>query len=122
LKVTRFEELEIWQLGRELYKLVFEITSVEPFVKDFRFRDQMRASSGSVSDNISEGFERGGNKEFIQFLSVAKGSCGEVRNQSYRAFDSNYISQEVLDNLLARTDIISRKTANLILHLKNSQH
>ena len=122
MKVTRFEELEIWQLGRELYKLVFEITSVEPFVKDFRFRDQMRASSGSVSDNISEGFERGGNKEFIQFLSVAKGSCGEVRNQSYRAFDSNYISQEVLDNLLARTDIISRKTANLILHLKNSQH
>ena len=74
MRVTRFEELEIWQLARELYKLVFEITSVEPFVKDFRFRDQMRASSGSVSDNISEGFERGGNKEFIQFLSVAKGS------------------------------------------------
>jgi four helix bundle protein len=55
MRVTRFEELEIWQLARELYKLVFEITSVEPFVKDFRFRDQMRASSGSVSDNISEG-------------------------------------------------------------------
>ena len=122
MKVTRFEDLEIWMLARELYKHVFEITSIEPFVSDFRFRDQIRASSGSVSDNIAEGFDRGGNKEFIQFLFVAKGSCGEVRNQSYRAFDCNYISQAVLDNLLARTDAISRKTANLIVYLKNSQH
>ena len=122
MKVTRFEDLEIWQLARELYKLVFKITSEEPFCRDFRFRDQMRDSSGSVSDNIAEGFERGGNKEFIQFLSVAKGSCGETRNQSYRAFDSNYISQDVLNELLERTDIISRKTTNLIKSLKASEH
>jgi four helix bundle protein len=120
MKVTRFEDLEIWQLARELYKLVFKFTSKEPFCHDFRFRDQIRASSGSVSDNLAEGFERGGNKEFIQFLSVAKGSCGETRNQSYRAFDSNYISQEVLDDLLIRTETISRKTANLIKILKTS--
>ena len=118
--VTRFEDLEIWQLARELYKLVFRLTSEEPFNRDFRFRDQIRDSSGSVSDNIAEGFERGGNKEFIQFLSVAKGSCGETRNQSYRAFDSNYISQEVLNELLNRTETISRKTANLIKTLKSS--
>ena len=118
--VTRFEDLEIWQLARELYKLVFRLTSEEPFNSDFRFRDQIRDSSGSVSDNIAEGFERGGNKEFIQFLSVAKGSCGETRNQSYRAFDSNYISQEVLNELLNRTETISRKTANLIKTLKSS--
>ena len=122
MRVTRFEDLEIWQLARELYKLVFKITSEEPFCRDFRFRDQMRDSSGSISDNIAEGFERGGNKEFIQFLSVSKGSCGETRNQSYRAFDSKYITQEVLDELLNLTDLISRKTANLIKTLKASDH
>ena len=122
MKVTRFEDLEIWQLARELYKFVFKITLEEPFCRDFKLRDQIRASSGSVSDNIAEGFDRGGNKEFIQFLFFAKGSCGETRNQSYRAFDSDYISQEILDELLERTDTISRKTTNLIKTLKNSDH
>jgi len=122
MRITRFEDLEIWQLARQLYKFVFRITSEKPFCNDFRLRDQMRASSGSVSDNIAEGFERGGNKEFIQFLFVAKGSCGETRNQAYRAFDSNYLSQEILDDLLERTETISRKTANLIKTLKSSDH
>jgi four helix bundle protein len=120
--VTRFEDLEIWRLARELYKIVFRITSEKPFCNDFKFRDQIRSSSGSVSDNIAEGFERGGNKEFIQFLSVAKGSCGETRNQSYRAFDSNYISEKTLEDLLSRTETISRKTTNLIKSLKASDH
>jgi len=120
MKVSRFEDLEIWKLARELYKYVFKITSQEPFCHDYKFRDQMRDSSGSISDNIVEGFERGGNKEFIQFLSIAKGSCGETRNQSYRAFDVGYITQDVLDELLKRTDTISRKTANLIKSIKSS--
>lgn len=122
MKVTRFEDLEIWKLARELYRLVFKITSEEPFCRDYKFRDQMRDSSGSVSDNIAEGFGRGGNKEFIQFLSVAMGSCSETRNQSYRAFDSNYISEEILDEFLERTDHLLRKTANLIKTLKSSDH
>jgi len=120
MKVSRFEELEIWKLARELYKYVFRITSLEPFCRDYKFRDQMRDSSGSISDNIAEGFERGGNKEFIQFLSIAKGSCGETRNQSYRAFDVEYITQDVLDELLKRTDTLSRKIANLIKSIKSS--
>lgn len=122
MKVSRFEDLEVWQLARELYKFVFEITNIPPFANDFRFRDQMRASSGSVSDNIAEGFHRGGNKEFIQFLFVSKGSCGETRNQSYRAFDSKYISQDILNELLERTDKILRKTTNLIKSLKGSEY
>jgi four helix bundle protein len=120
MKVNRFEELEIWKLARELYKFVFKLTCMEPFCKDFKLRDQIRNSSGSISDNIAEGFERGGNKEFIQFLSVAKGSSGETRNQSYRAFDSNYISVDVLNELLNRTETLSRKIANLIKTLKSS--
>jgi len=120
MRVNNFEDLEIWRMARELYKIVFKMTSEEPFCRDFRFRDQMRDSSGSVSDNIAEGFERGGNKEFIQFLSVAKGSNGETRSQAYRAYDSKYINDEQLNQILTLTDSISRKTANLIKSLKSS--
>ncbi len=122
MKITKFEDLEIWQLSRDLCKRVYSITSREPFQSDFRFRDQIRASSGSVSDNIAEGFDRGGNKEFIQFLFVAKGSCGETRNQSYRAFDCNYLTKDELDELLSSTDMLSRKITNLIKRLKESEH
>lgn len=122
MKITRFEELEIWQLGRELYKRIFEITSTEPLCKDYKLRDQIRGSSGSVPDNIAEGFDRGGNKEFIYFLSIARGSCGETRSQSYRAYDSKYIDSETLEYLLARTATISSKTINLIKHLRNTDH
>lgn len=118
--VKRFEDLEIWQEARELCKIVYEISSTGPFSTDFKFRDQMRASAGSTVDNIAEGFDRGGNKEFYQFLSVSKGSCGEVRSQSYRAFDNKYITEVQLKDLLERTDKLSRKTSNLMNHLKSS--
>ena len=118
--VKRFEDLEIWQEARELCRIVYEITSTGPFSNDFKFRDQIRASAGSAVDNIAEGFDRGGNKEFYQFLSVSKGSCGEVRSQSYRALDTKYITKVQLNDLLERTDTLSRKTYNLMQHLKNS--
>jgi len=121
MKVERFEDLEIWQDARELCKIVYDITSLTPFNIDFRFRDQIRASAGSIVDNIAEGFDRGGNKEFYQFLSVAKGSCGEVRSQSYRAFDCKYTTEKQLNDLLERTDKISRKISSLMQHLKSSQ-
>ena len=118
--VKRFEDLEVWQEARELCKVVYEITSTEPFSHDYKFRDQIRASAGSAMDNISEGFNRGGNKEFYQFLSVTLGSIGEVRSQSYRASDVGYINEEKLNDLLRRTDVLGRKTYNLMQHLKNS--
>jgi len=121
MKIERFEDLKIWQEARELSKRIFEITSISPFSSDFKFRDQIRASSGSVMDNIAEGFERDGNKEFVQFLSMAKGSCGEIRSQSYRAFDYQYINQEILDELISRTIQLSKKISSLMAYLKKSE-
>jgi four helix bundle protein len=100
--------------------MVYEITSIEPFSKDFKFKDQLRDAAVSDMDNIAEGYGRGGNREFINFLSIAKGSNDEVRSQSYRAFDFNYINQDKLDELLERTDKISKKISNFIQYLKKS--
>ena len=122
MKIERFEDLEIWQLARELCKLIFAITSQDPFNHDFKLRDQIRGSSGSVMDNIAEGFERDGNKEFAQFLSMAKGSSGECRSQSYRAFDYQYVNQEVLNDLINRTTTLSKKISSMITYLKRSDY
>ena len=120
MNYSRFEDLPIWQKSRELAKFIFEITSKEPFCKDFKLRDQIRSSSGSVMDNIAEGFERSGNKEFIQFLYIGKGSCGETRSQSYRAFDYKYIDDATLEQMKHKTEEISGEISNFIKYLKNS--
>ena len=121
MKIERFEDLEVWKEARELCIFIKEITNRESFAKDFRFRDQVKTSSGSIMDNIAEGFERDGKKEFIQFLSIAKGSCGETRSQCYRALDYSYISKEVSDQLLERTIKLSKKLASFINYLKSSE-
>ena len=120
MKIDRFEDMEIWKDARDLCKYVFELTSKEIFNKDFRFRDQIRASAGSIMDNIAEGFERGGNKEFGQFLYYSKGSCGETRSQGYRAMDFNYISEAEFNQLSERALKISIKIAHLVKYLKDS--
>jgi four helix bundle protein len=120
MKIERFEDLEVWKESRELCIFIKEITNTESFVKDFRFREQIKASSGSIMDNIAEGFERDGKKEFIQFLSIAKGSCGETRSQCYRALDYKYISKETLDQLLEKTIKLSKKISSFITYLKKS--
>jgi four helix bundle protein len=120
MKIERFEDLEIWQEARGLCKFVFSITLSDTFKKDFKFRDQIRASSGSIMDNIAEGFERGGNKEFMQFLYIAKGSCGETRSQSYRAFDFQYLSNEEYALLSEKTTNLSKRISGFITYLKNS--
>jgi four helix bundle protein len=120
MNITRFEDLEIWKESRKLCNKIYDITSDGPFSQDYKFRDQIRSSSGSSMDNIAEGFDRGGNKEFYQFLSISRGSVGEVRSQSYRAFDFNYINEITLNDILEKTDSLSRKIHNLMEHLRKS--
>ena len=119
-KVERFEDLVIWQQARKLSKEVYEITKSGDFRYDSRFVQQIRAASGSIMDNIAEGFERDGNKEFIQFLYVAKGSCGEVRSQIYRAYDAQCINEETFTRMLNESLSINKGILNFIKSLKAS--
>lgn len=99
-----FEDLEIWQLARVFAKL----------------KNQINGSSGSVMDNIAEGFERGGNNEFVNFLSIAKGSLGESKSQLYRAYDREYLSQETLSEMKIQCEELASKIGRLINYLNQS--
>jgi len=115
--IRKFEDLEIWQLARDLSLQVILISKNTALKTDFRFKDQIKASSGSVMDNIAEGFERDGNLEFRQYLSIAKGSVGETRSQVYRLFDSEYISEKQSKDLIIHCEHLSKKIANFISYL-----
>src|SRR5690606_4856186 len=115
--IKRFEDLEIWQEARNLSKEIINIAKHTELKTDYRFKEQIKSASGSVMDNIAEGFERGGNIEFRQFLSIAKGSAGETRSQVYRLFDNEYINEEKLDFLISEYEKLSRKINNFITYL-----
>ena len=118
--VKSFEDLEVWKKARVLSQIIFEITNELPFSKDFSLRNQINDASGSIMDNIAEGFDRGGNKEFIQFLAYARGSCGEVRSQLYRAEDRKYIDNERSKELRLSTEEISKMITGLMKYLQQS--
>ena len=121
-KVENFEDLVIYQKARVLAVHVYEITREGEFKYDTRFVQQIRAAVGSISDNIAEGFERQGNKEFKNFLYIAKGSCGEVRSQIQRALDVGFISKETYIQLYDEAKALSVAIANFIKSIKDSDY
>lgn len=116
-----FEEIDAWQKARVLAREIYSVTDRGPFSKDFGLKDQIRRASISVLSNIAEGFERDGKKEFIQFLSVAKGSAGEVKAQLYIAMDQIYLTQSEFDKIADLVNETSRMIGGLIGYLKQSR-
>jgi four helix bundle protein len=107
-KVEHFEDLIAWRKARALTAEIYRVSSQGAFSRDFGLKDQIRRASVSVMANIAEGFERSKPREFHQFLSVAKGSCAEVRSQLYVALDAQYVEQQVFNLLLAQADEVGR--------------
>src|SRR6266705_4343581 len=116
-RLERFEDVDAWKVARELTKSVYQVTAAGKFSRDFGLRDQIRRAAVSILSNIAEGFERGGDKEFLQFLSVAKGSCGETRAQLYVALDQAYISVEEYELLFNSAMEVSQLISGLMRYL-----
>ncbi|MBN2635508.1 MAG: four helix bundle protein [Prolixibacteraceae bacterium] len=119
--IQKFEDIIAWQKARLLCQVINDYTNKERFSKDFKLVAQIKGSSGSAMDNIAEGFERGGNKEFIQFLYISKGSAGETRSQLYRALDNEYINKEEFQEAYNLSDEVGKLIRGLINHLKESE-
>lgn len=119
--ISKFEDLEVWQKAREFNLRVFDAIQSIQGRKDFSLADQLNRSAGSCMDNIAEGFEREGNKEFIHFLSIAKGSIGESRSQLYRAVDRGHVEQSFFDGLKSDCETLSKNIAGFMGYLKNSE-
>ena len=119
--IQSFEDLKVWQKARLLCTEVFSITSISNLSKDFGLKDQINRSSGSIMDNIAEGFGRKGNLEFINFLTYSNGSACECKSQLYRAYDRNYITEEKRRELSDMADEITKMITSLIAYLGGSE-
>lgn len=118
--LRRFEDLEAWKRARELTRAVYSCSKIGTFARDFGLRDQIRRAAVSVMSNIAEGFERSGTAEFVQFLSVSKGSAGEVESQLYVALDQGYISDDQFRLLKESALSTKRLIAGLMAYLRRS--
>ena len=121
MSVQSFEDLNVWKRARELVNIIYKITKNKKFFQDKGLVDQIRRAAVSILSNISEGFERGSNVEFIQFLYIAKASCGEVRCQIIIAFDQGYIDEGEVTEIKELTMRVSGMIGNLISYLRKSK-
>jgi four helix bundle protein len=115
-----FTDIEAWQKTRELTNQIYKVTKQAAFSKDFELRGQIRSASVSAMSNIAEGFERNGTAEFVQFLSIAKGSVAEVASQLYVALDERYVTAEQFEVLSALARDTNRKIGGLMIYLRRS--
>lgn len=118
--IYKFEDLEVWLHARSICQSIRELTTKGDFAKDFGLKDQIQRSSGSVMDNIAEGYDRDGTREFIQFLYIAKGSLAETRSQLHRSFDFGYINEQQFSELYQQCNLLSTKIKNFISYLSTS--
>jgi len=121
MKITKFEDLEIWTLSLKVTKLIYDFTSMEKFRKDFSLRDQVRRSVISISANIVEGFEKNNNNELIRYLKISKGSVGETRNHLYIALAVGYLSQEEFTEANELLLTLANQVGKFISYLKSKK-
>ncbi|TAL41210.1 MAG: four helix bundle protein [Chitinophagaceae bacterium] len=119
--IKRFEDIDAWKVGRELCSKLGSLIDDGIFKSSYKLIGQIEGSSGSIMDNIAEGFERGTRAEFIQFLGYAKGSCGEFRSQLYRTLDRKYLTQEQFDEFYVMAVRISAMLQKLIEYLQKTE-
>lgn len=120
--ISKFEDLRIWRDAREVCQWLHQVSINTNLQNDFKLKHQANASSGSIMDNIAEGFERNGNREFIQFLAVAKGSCGEFRSQLYRLYDREYIDNQDFERRYQKLESISKGISSFMNYLKKTDN
>lgn len=118
MPIRRFEDIEGWQMARELTKSIYAITKQPLFAKDWELRNQIQSASGSVMHNIAEGFDAGSNPEFIRFLGYSQRSCTEVQSELYIALDQNYITKLEFNTLYEQADKTKKKIGGFIKYLK----
>jgi four helix bundle protein len=121
MKITNFEDLDVWKRSRELVKEIYLLTRNPRFSKDFGLVDQIRRSAVSVMSNIAEGFERGSNTEFIRFLYIAKASCAETRSHFFIAFDQSYLTKNELEKTKDFAKRVSSMIGGFISYLRSSK-
>jgi four helix bundle protein len=120
MKIERFEEIDAWKNARILVNSIYKVCSIERFKKDYNLADQIRRAAISIMANISEGFARKGNKEFVQFLFISKSSAAELQSHLYIALDQGYIEKEQFDALYQDAEKIQRQLSNFIKYLQTT--
>jgi four helix bundle protein len=120
-RIEKFEDLEVWQRAWEICKFIEELILSTPIHKNIRLRNQMEGNSGSIMDNIAEGFDRDGNREFLNFLSYSKGFASELKSQAYRVLDKKYITKEQFDEISEMCETTKNKIGAFMYYLRNSE-